>query len=587
MMARKLYAKLGLDFDDTKLKEVEEILARLEGALTRISLSAMTALSKLLDFVKELASALDRFAEAFEGFKKAGIDQVIKPLVEQFNAFISENSVKLAEKIRSVFDEISQSVQVAWKAMLGLVESVRGFLETFGGLEKIASILGTIASALDRFAEAFEGLKKAGIDQVIKPLVEQFNAFISENSVKLVEKIRSVFDEISQSVQIAWKAMLGLVESVRGFLETFGELEKIASILRTIADVFLGGKLLSGISSVLLGIVTTAFSKLFGFVKQLTSVFDGAADAFESAKKAAIDQIIKPLIEQFNAFISENSVKLVEKIRSVFDGIAQSVQIASQAMLALVESVGGFLDTLGGLEKIASILRRIADVFLSGKLLYVISLVVLMMWDVVLAVWAAVVAFNAMNLAALAVLITIYEIDLAVRLLINDIIILFLVIESYFGNFLAIFSLLGKVILQIFLFIDTAVMYVISALSTIFDWVMEAATVIEDFLTSIFSVLDKAIDFVGGKFCEMLGQFDTAGDHDLLNKNASPTSSPTTSTSNVQAPVHVDSNMTFNVASNVDPTTLAPKLQSSIDEGFAVLIRKTNSSYVGEGALSY
>ena len=78
---------------------------------------------------------------------------------------------------------------------------------------------------------------------------------------------------------------------------------------------------------------------------------------------------------------------------------------------------------------------------------------------------------------------------------------------------------------------------------------------------------------------------------DVLGKNASPLATPTTSTSNaisnVQSPVNVESQMTFNVGPNVDPTSVAPKLQTSIEDGFSSLIRKVSSSYQGEGAPVY
>jgi hypothetical protein len=78
---------------------------------------------------------------------------------------------------------------------------------------------------------------------------------------------------------------------------------------------------------------------------------------------------------------------------------------------------------------------------------------------------------------------------------------------------------------------------------------------------------------------------------EVLGKNASPLATPTTSTSNaisnVQSPVNVESQMTFNVGPNVDPTSVAPKLQTSIEDGFSSLIRKVSSSYQGEGAPVY
>lgn len=249
-------------------------------------------------------------------------------------------------------------------------------------------------------------------------------------------------------------------------------------------------------------------------------------------------------------------------------------------MLALVDSVGRFVDLFGGLEKVAQIIGVISAVFLGGKLLSGIG-------SVVIAVWRAVAAFTALDLAALAIPIAIGAIAVAVALLVEDIVTFFQGGESYFGKFLANFPVLGKAILGVFSLIKNAVMDVVNAYAIMFGWIVKIATAVGQLLAPVLSAVGKGISWLGSKVGSSLGQFDTTGAYDILARNNSPTSSPTTSTSNVQAPVRVDSNMTFNVGPNVDPTQVAPKLQGSIDDGFASLIRRASSSYLGEGSPVY
>ena len=281
--------------------------------------------------------------------------------------------------------------------------------------------------------------------------------------------------------------------------------------------------------------------------------------------------------------------------------MATFVRPVWKGMLALVESTARFVDLFGGLERVSHILGTIAAVFLGGRLLSGIG-------SVIIAVWRAVGAFTVMNIAALAIPLAIGAIAIAVGLLIEDIVTFFQGGESYFGKFLANFPVLGKAILGVFSLIKKAVMDVVDAYAIMFGWIIKIAKAIGEFLAPVFSTLGKALGWVGEKIGAKLGQFDTTGAYEILQKNnitaqslqngqealgrnASPLHAPTTSTSNsvsnVQAPVQVDSQMTFNVGSNVDPTSVAPKLQTSIEDGFSSLIRKVNSSYLGEGAPIY
>ena len=519
MIVRELYAKLGLDFDDTKLKKVEEKLDGLKGTLTTIGLSVTAASATLFGFAKFTADAGE---EASKAAQKLGISVGALQRLETA-AYLGDVSM---ESLQQSLGVLSRQLVSAKEGSADAAKALRKVgLDTraFGGrLPTTTQALGAIA---DRFASMPDGVEKsalamdlfgrAGRDMI--PFLNKGSAEIAK-AAAMADKYGTVLSDVD-------------VQLSNEFNDTIKESTLALKGLRNILGIDL-------------------------------------------------IKVIKPLAEQFNAFISENRVRLAEKIRFVFDGMARFVQIVWKAMLALVESVGGFLDTFGGLEKIALILETIAAVFLGGKLLYGIG-------SVVLAVWNAVAAFTAMDLAALAIPIAIGAIAVAVGLLIDDIITFFQGGDSYFGKFLANFPILGKAILGTFSLVKTAVMDVVGALSIIFGWVMKVATAVGNFLAPVFSALGKAIGFVGGKLGEKLGQFDTTGAYDLLNRNASPTSSPTTSTSNVQAPVRVDSNMTFNVGPNVDPTTVAPKLQNSIDDGFSALIRKANSSYLGEGAPVY
>lgn len=312
-------------------------------------------------------------------------------------------------------------------------------------------------------------------------------------------------------------------------------------------------------------------------------------------------KVIKPLAEKFNQFISENRVRLADKIRFTFDGMATFVRLVWHGMLALVESAGRFIDLFGGIEKIAQILGVVAAVFVGGKLLSGIG-------SVVVAVWRAVAAFTAMNIAALAIPLAIGAIAVGIGLLIEDIITFFNGGDSYFGKFLANFPTLGKAILGVFSLVKKSVMDVVDTFKILFSWVKNIAAAVLEFIAPVLAAIGKGIGWIGEKIGMKLGQFDTTGAYeilqknnftaqsiqsgqDVLGKNASPLASPTTSTStaisNIKSPLKVDSQMTFNVGSDVDPTSVAPKLQTSIEDGFSALLRKVGSSYQGEGAPVY
>lgn len=70
MIVRELYAKLGLDFDATKLKKVEEKLDGLKGTLTTIGISVTAASATLFGFAKFTANAGE---EASKAAQKLGI----------------------------------------------------------------------------------------------------------------------------------------------------------------------------------------------------------------------------------------------------------------------------------------------------------------------------------------------------------------------------------------------------------------------------------------------------------------------------------------------------------------------------------
>lgn len=519
MIVRELYAKLGLDFDDTKLKKVEEKLDGLKGTLTTIGISVTAASATLFGFAKFTADAGE---EASKAAQKLGISVGALQRL-QTAAYLGDISLDSLQQSLGVLSRQLVSAKEGSADSAKALRKVGIDARAFGGrLPTTTQALGAIA---DRFSAMPDGVEKsalamdlfgrAGRDMI--PFLNKGSAEIAK-AAALADKYGTVLSDVD-------------VETANEFNDTIKESTLALKGLRNILGI--------------------------GLIK-----------------------VIKPLAARFNDFISENRVRLAEKIKFVFDGMARFVQIVWRAMTALVESVGGFIDTFGGLEKIALVLGTIAAVFLGGKLLYGIG-------SVALAVWNAVAAFIAMDLAALAIPIAIGAIAVAVGLLIDDIITFFQGGESYFGKFLANFPVLGKAILGTFSFIKTAVMDVVNALSVIFGWIMKVASAVGNFLAPVFSALGKAISWAGGKLGNALGEFDTTGAYDILLKNASPTSSPTTSTSNVQAPVRVDSSMTFNVGPNVDPTTVAPKLQNSIDEGFSALIRKANSSYLGEGAPVY
>lgn len=71
MIVRELYAKLGLEFDDTKLKKVEEKLDGLKSTLSTIGLSVTAASATLFGFAKLTANAGD---EAGKTAMKLGLN---------------------------------------------------------------------------------------------------------------------------------------------------------------------------------------------------------------------------------------------------------------------------------------------------------------------------------------------------------------------------------------------------------------------------------------------------------------------------------------------------------------------------------
>ncbi len=522
MIVRELYAKLGLEFDDTKLKKVEEKLDGLKGTLTTIGLSVTAASATLFGFAKFTANAGD---EAGKTAMKLGMN------VETLQR------LQVAAEFANISNEALQ--------------------QSLGVLAK------QLVAARDGSADASKGLRKAGIDVRAMggriPTTTQALTAISDRFASMpdgLEKTALAMDLFGRS----GKDMIPFLS------KGSAELAKAASL----ADRY----------GLVLSETEVKMSAEFNDTVQ-ESIF--ALRGLRNILGIGLIKVIKPLAEQFNAFISENRVRLAEKIRFVFDGMARFVQIVWKAMLALVESVGGFLDTFGGLQNVAMALGTIAAIFLGGKLLYGIG-------SVVMAIWSAVTAFTAMNLAALAIPIAIDAAVVAIGLLIDDVITFFQGGESYFGRLVSWFDGItsrlggwGVAIKAILATILAPVRYLIlgfRSLLTLIDMIRGKTGAKEGF-GNILSNLGNT--YTGG-----LQKGNEASLLDLLGFGGmSPTSSPTTGTSNIQAPVRVDSNMTFNVGPNVDPTTVAPKLQNSIDDGFQALIRKANSSYLGEGAPVY
>ena len=519
MIVRELYAKLGLDFDDTQLKKIEEKLDGLKGTLTTIGLSVTAASATLFGFAKFTADAGE---EASKAAQKLGI------------------SVGALQRLQTA-------------AYLGDV-SIESLQTSLGILSK------QLVSAKDGSAEAAKSLRKVGIDTRL--LGDQL-----PSTTQVLGQIADRFASMPDGVEKSALAMDLFGRSGRDLIPFLNKGSAEIAKSAQMADKY----------GVVLSDLEVELSNQFNdTIKESTLALTGLRNILG----IGLIKVIKPLAEQFNNFISENRVRLAEKIKFAFDGMARFVQIVWKAMVALTDSIGGFIDAFGGLERVSTILGTIAAIFLGGKLLYGIG-------SVVLAVWNAVAAFTAMNIAALAIPIAIGVIAVAVGLLIDDIITFFQGGESYLGKFLANFPVLGKAILGTFSIVRAVVTDVANAFSTVFSWVMRVATAVGNFLAPVFSALGSAVSWAGAKIGNALGQFDTTGAYDVLNRNSSPTSSPTTSASNIQAPVRVDSNMTFNVGPNVDPTQVAPKLQSSIDDGFSALIRKANTSYLGEGAPVY
>ena len=606
MIVRELYAKLGLDFDDTKLKKVEEKLSGLKGTLSTIGISVTAASATLFGFAKFTANAGD---EAGKTAMKLGLNvetlqrlQVAAEFANISNQSLQQGLGSLARNLVSARDGSADAAKSLRKVGLDVGRMGGQLPSATEALTIISDRFAAMPDGLEKSALAMSVFGKAGRDMI--PFLNKGSAEI-QKAASLADRYGLVMDQ----------------EAVKASAEFNDTIQESVFALRGLRNI--------------LGL---------GLIK-----------------------VIKPLAEQFNQFISENRVRLADKIRFAFDGMATFVRLVWRGMLALVESAGRFVDLFGGLEKVAQILGVISAVFLGGKLLSGIG-------SVVIAVWRAVAAFTVMNIAALAIPLAIGAIAVAVALLIEDIVTFFQGGESYFGKFLANFPVLGKAILGVFSLIKKAVMDVVDAYSIMFGWIIKIATAVSQFLAPVFSALGKALGWVGEKIGTKLGQLDTTGAYEILQKNnitaqnvqngkdalgknagkiasalnqtltpvsaniakflsssdqksgnkigqfdtagayeflrknnittqniqsaqealgknASPLAAPTTSTSNaisnVQSPVQVDSQMTFNIGQNVDPTQVAPKLQTSIEDGFSSLIRKVNSSYLGEGAPVY
>lgn len=539
MIVRELYAKLGLEFDDTKLKKVEEKLGGLKSTLTTIGISVTAASATLFGFAK-------------------------------FTADAGEEASKAAQKLGMSVGALQRLGTAAYLGDVSL-DSLQGSL---------GILARQLVSAKEGSADAAKSLRKVGID------TRSLGARLPTTTEALVQ-IADRFAAMPDGVEKSALAMDLFGRSGRDMIPFLNkgsaEIEKSAAM----ADKY---------GTVLSDTEVQLSNEFNDTIKESTLALKGLRNILG----VGLIKVIKPLAQQFNDFISENRVRLAEKIKFAFDGMARFVQIVWKAMTALVESVDGFIDTFGGLEKISTVLGTIAAVFLGGRLLYGIG-------SVALAVWNAVIAFGAMNIAALAIPIAIGAVAVAVGLLIDDIVTFFQGGESYFGKFLENFPVLGKAISGIFSLVKKSVMDTVEAFKVIFGWIMKVATAVATYLAPVFSALGKAISWVGEKIGAKLGEFDATGAYEILAKNnitaqtlkngqntltqASPSTAPTTSTSNavanVQAPVQVDSLMTFNVGPGTDPTQIAPKLQTSIEDGFSALLRKVNSSYQGEGAPVY
>ncbi|MBK8202425.1 MAG: hypothetical protein IPK68_08985 [Bdellovibrionales bacterium] len=303
MIVRELFAKLGLEFDDTKLKKVEEKLDGLKGTLSTIGFSVTAASATLFGFAKFTANAGD---EAGKTAMKLGLNvetlqrlQVAAEIANISNQSLQQGLGSLAKNLVSARDGSADASKSLRKVGLD-VGRMKGQLPSAAtALNVISDRFAAMPDGMEKSALAMDLFGKAGRDMI--PFLNKGSAEI-QKAASLADRYGLVMDE----------------EAVRASAEFNDTIQESIFALRGLRNI--------------LGL---------GLIK-----------------------VIKPFAEQFNQFISDNRVRLADKIRFVFDGMATFVRLVWRGMLALVESAGRFVDTFGGLERIAQILAAIAAVFL-------------------------------------------------------------------------------------------------------------------------------------------------------------------------------------------------------------------------------
>lgn len=317
---RELVTKWGFDVDDRPLKAMNEKVTALKGTLSTIGIAVGAAAGTLFGLAKVTADAGDRaletakkiginvralqqweFAAKTAGVSNEGLANGIR--------FLSRNMVEAAKGSKTAnepFRRLGVSVRDA-RGQLRPTEAVLSELsdrfqslpngpertavamELFGragadmipllakGSKEIAVLraraeeLGLVFTeqealladefndAVDEATGALSGLSKViGKDLIraLLPTVKAFTEYLIVNRKIVAQNIGKFFEGLSGFLS----RMIGLLQTVttavNGLLSVFGGLAGFSKLFGTIFAVFLGGKLVFGIGSVALSLVT-------------------------------------------------------------------------------------------------------------------------------------------------------------------------------------------------------------------------------------------------------------------------------------------------------------------------------------------
>jgi len=504
MIVEELVAKLGLEFDDTELKKFEEKMAGLGSTVKSFSFALAGAAGSIFAIAKFTSNAGD---EALKMSQRLGVN--IEALQELGYA------AKLADIEHG---ELAQSI---------------------GLLNK------NVTEAMSGNSELAGAFKKVGIS------VAQFRGK-APDAISLIGQMSDHFKTMPDGAEKSALAMKVFGKSGAKMIPLLNE----------------GGAGLAkmGLEARRMGLVfdKESVEAMERFNDQITRVKSAVTGIAYSVGKRLVP-IIEKLTNKFLAWLDANRSSVIQRTEFFFKALAVFVENAWNMLDGLTKSAMGFIDVMGGIEKVTKMVIGFASAWYAAKMLIGIG-------RVIQAIKALRFAMITAQLAALAVPLAIGAAFVALGLIIED---LYLTLtdpnaDTFFRDLI---NMAPK-----------ALDFIKGLFGDFANWIMSKVASIGPMLGNLLmaglkaSPLGMLFYMAGGGSGDMSGLSSVGGMLGMTPATAPSAGTTMNSMSNGGANVNAPINIT--VGGDLDPAAV-PKIQSSMDGSIDRITRSAARRYQG------